>query len=207
MLVVFTTKRLLLYSLDWNTVRRIEQYSYESIREVREPTRGFFDARPQLRVDLMVEGMQRTLVLTYFQKEYLQLLGKEFSRHIGRSSGERHAVLCLTCLQPMRGDYCLHCASKLMPDWKPVWLSVLFPGLGQLKNGEMVKGLVYVVVATMLLLIGTISIRGWFFEGADLSVFDKAHVLYYVGITAPALYIANIVDAYRSSVRARKQRR
>ena len=69
----------------------------------------------------------------------------------------------------------------------------------------MQKGLVYVILATGISLIGYIYIKGWFFEGADVTLKDKA-IIFKLGIIAPVLYVSNVVDAYRSGVRARKRK-
>jgi sugar lactone lactonase YvrE len=205
-LLVFTTKRLLLYSLSWGKVTRIEQFPFESIRSIKPPKKDFLTSKPLVQITLMVNGENRDFKFYHFKEDYLRLLGEEFSRRIGKASGVPHGVLCLSCLQPMQSDSCLHCASKLTPDWTPVLLSLLFPGLGQLRNGEMQKGLVYVVLATVISLIGYIYIKGWFFEGADVTMNDKA-IIMRLGIIAPFLYVSNVIDAYRSGVRARKRQR
>ena len=205
-LLVFTTKRLLLYSLSWGKVARIEQFPFESIRTIEPPKKDFFTSKPFVQVTLMVDGEKRDFRFFHFKEDYLRLLGEEFSQRIGKASDVPHAVLCLSCMEPMQGDYCLHCASKLAPDWTSVLLSLLFPGLGQLRNGEMQKGLVYVVLATIISLIGYLSIKAWFFEGADITMRDKGHIIY-LGILAPILYVSNAIDAYRSGVRARKRQR
>ncbi len=205
-LLVFTTKRLLLYSLSWGNVARIEQFPFESIRTVEPPKKDFFTAKPFVQATLTAGGEKRDCKFYHFKEDYLRLLGEEFSRRISKASGVPHAVLCLSCLQPMQGDYCLHCASKLTPDWAPVLLSLLFPGLGQLRNGEMQKGLAYVIFAAIISLIGYIYIKGWLFEGADLTLREKGHIVY-LGIVAPVLYVSNVIDAYRSGIRARKRQR
>ena len=205
-LLVFTTKRLLLYSLSWGKVSRIEQFPFESIRTIVPLKKDFFTSKPFVQVALTAGGAKRDVRFYHFKEDYLRLLGEEFSQRIGKASGVPHAVLCLSCLQPMQGDYCLHCASKLTPEWTPVLLSLLFPGLGQLRNGEMQKGLVYVILATVISLIGYLSIKGWFFEGADVTLKDKAIILR-LGIIAPILYVSNVIDAYRSGIRARKRQR
>jgi len=205
-LLVFTTKRLLLYSLSWGNVTRIEQFPFEAIRTIEPPKKDFFTAKPFLKVTLMAGGDKRDCKFYHFKEDYLRLLGEEFSRRIGKTSGVPHAVLCMSCLQPMQGDYCLHCASKLTPDWMPVLLSLLFPGLGQLRNGQMQKGLLYVILATVISLVGYIYIKGWFFEGADVTMKDKS-IIFRLGIIAPVLYVANVIDAYRFGIRARKRQR
>jgi Ca2+/Na+ antiporter len=205
-LLVFTTKRFLLYSLSWGKVARIEQFPLESIRNIQPPKKDFLTSKPVVQVALMVDGVKRDFKFYHFKQDYLNLLGEEFSRRIGKASGVPHGVLCLSCLQPMQGDYCLHCASKLTPDWTPVLLSLLFPGLGQLRNGEMQKGLVYVILATIMSLVGYIYLKGWFFEGADITMKEKAFI-FRMGIIAPILYVSNVIDAYRSGIRARKRQR
>jgi hypothetical protein len=205
-LLVFTTKRLLYISLSWGKVVRMEQFPFESIRTVDMPKKDFFTSKPVMQVTLSAGSEKRNVKLYHFTMDYLRLLGEEFSRRVGKSSGVPHAVLCMSCLQPMQGDNCLHCANKLTPDWTPVLLSILFPGLGQLRNGEMKKGLVYVIAATVILLVGYLSIKAWFFEGADITMKQKTNIISLI-IAAPVLYISNIVDAYRSGIRSRKRQR
>ena len=205
-LLVFTTKRLLLYSLSWGKVARIEQFPFESIRSIKLPKKDFFTGKPFVEIALTAGGEKRDLKFFHFMDDYLRLLGEEFSQRIGKTSGVPRAVLCLSCLQPIQGDYCLHCASKLTSDWIPVLLALLFPGLGQLRNGELQKGLVYVIMGTIISLVGYVYLKGWFFEGADVTTKEKTIILR-MGIIAPILYVSNVIDAYRSSVRARKMQR
>jgi hypothetical protein len=204
-LLIFTTRRLLLYFLSWGKISKIEQLPFASIiRDVQPPIKSFIDGKPCLRVSIMIDGEKRDFTFYHLSEDFLRQLQEEFSTRVGKQSGIQHANLCLTCLQPMQGDYCLTCASQLTADWKPVWLSLLFPGLGQLRNGEMQKGLVYVIMATLVLLIEYVGIKGWFFEGAELTFKQKANLvkLLMIGLV---LYISNVIDAYRSSIRAKKK--
>lgn len=84
-----------------------------------------------------------------------------------------------------------------------MWLSLLCPGLGQLRNGEMQKGLVFLAITMGMLMLGYVGIRGWFFEGADISPKEKFQIAVMIAM-APVWYVANVVDAYRSSIRGRK---
>lgn len=202
-LMVFTSKRLLLYSLSWNKVAKIEQIPYLAVTRVVPPSRGNLEVLSALQVILMVEGKERTLKL-YFQKtDFLQMIGEEFQRRIGTGSSLCYALLCLSCLEPLQGGYCVRCATKLAPDRLSMWLSLLFPGLGQLRNGELQKGLVFIVFGVFALLLSYVGLKGWFVEGADLNLKDKFHIVTLV-VMAPLWYVANAVDAYRSSIRGRK---
>ncbi len=203
-LLIFTTKKLLLYFLSWGKISRIEQFPFESIKQVQPPSVGSLDLARCLKVTMTVDGDQRDLTYYHVGKDFLRLLGEEFSRRTGKASGVRHAVLCLSCLQPLQGDRCPACASTLTPDWKPVWLSLLVPGLGQLRNGEMQKGLVFIIATTIFLLVEYIGIKGWLFEGADLTLRDKTALVSFLGVGL-SLYIGNVIDAYRSSIRGRKR--
>ena len=202
-LLVFTGRRLLLYYLNWNKVARIEQFPFEAITNVKPPSRRMLEVVQNMQVTMMVEGKTQELKYYYPKADFLQLLCEEFSGRIGKGSGLPHAILCLTCRQPLQGEYCATCATKLTPDRQAMWLSFLFPGLGQMKNGELQKGLVFAILAVVFLLVGYVGIKGWFFEGADLTLKQKFNVGALV-VMAPIWYVANIIDAYRSSIRGRK---
>jgi TM2 domain-containing membrane protein YozV len=202
-LLVFTGRRVLLYHLNWNRVEKIEQIPFEAIMQVKPTSVRKFEVAQSIQVTLVTAGKKQDLKLYCQRADFLLLLAAEFSNRIGKTSGLSRAELCLTCLQPLQGDYCSRCATKLAADRQAMWLSILFPGLGQLRNGELQKGLVFAVLTIIFLLIGYIGIRGWFFEGADLTLKQKWNIGILVA-TAPIWYIANIYDAYHSSIRGRK---
>lgn len=202
-LLVFTGRRLLLYYINWNRVSKIEQIPFEAILQVKPPSGRSLKVIQSMQVTLVISGRNQELKF-YFQKaDFLLLLTAEFSNRIGKASGLSHAILCLTCRQPLQDDYCAACATKLTPDRKAMWLSLLFPGLGQMRNGELQKGLVFSILAVVFLLVGYIGIKGWFFEGADLTIKQKFNIGALIAM-APIWYVANIMDAYRSSIRGRK---
>jgi hypothetical protein len=202
-LLVFTGRRLLFYYLSWNKVAKIEQFPFEAIRNVKPPSGRMLEVVQSMQVAMMVEGKIREFKYYYPKADFLQLLCEEFSGRIGKGSGLPPAILCLTCRQPLQGEYCATCATKLAPDRQAMWLSFLFPGLGQMKNGELQKGLVFAIMAVFFLLAGYVGIKGWFFEGADLTLKQKFNLAVLVTM-APIWYVTNIIDAYRSSIRGRK---
>jgi hypothetical protein len=202
-LVVFTDRRLLHYFLNWGKVLRIEQIPFEALREVKPPSGGMFTILHSLQVTFIANGPTRTFKYYDQKVDFLQLLEREFSERLGKTSGLPQGDLCLSCLQPLQDKYCVTCATKLTPDRRAMWLSFLFPGLGQLRNGDLQKGLVFTVMTVVSLLAGYLGIKGWFFEGADLNPGQKFNIGALV-VMAPVWYVANIVDAYRSSIRGRK---
>lgn len=202
-LLVFTSRRLIHYYLDWERVARIEQVPFEAVREVKPSPAGMFGILQSLQVTFIANGPSRTLKYYAQKADFLLLLEKEFSSRIGTASGLPYASLCLSCLQPLQGEYCATCATKLTPDRRAMWLSVFFPGLGQLRNGELQKGLVFATVGVIFLLVGYLGLKGWLFEGADLSFKEKFNIGTMV-IIGPVWYAANVIDAYRSSIRGRR---
>lgn len=202
-LLLFTNKRLLLYFLRWNKVAKIEQCSYEAIAEVLPPVARMLTVMQSMQVKLIAGGEERTLKYFHPKVDFLELLSAEFSQRRGRASSASWATLCLTCRQPLQGDFCSICATTLAPDWRAMWLSLLFPGLGQLKNGELQKGLIYIILTVVCLMCSYLGIKGWFFEGADLNLKQKYDVVILTFMT-PFWYVSNVVDAYRSSIRGRK---
>ncbi len=59
-----------------------------------------------------------------------------------RSSGERLGVtvLCDTCFRPTGDSGCPVCSAGKKENWKPLILSLIYPGLGQFYNRELVRG-------------------------------------------------------------------
>ncbi len=83
-------------------------------------------------------------------------------------------------------------------------LSFIFNGLGQLYNGEIVKGLVLIFLSSislLILFIGSILIGLWMLGKIILSkVLILGLVLFFVGlISICILGIYSIVDAYRTA--------
>jgi hypothetical protein len=202
-LLIFTDKRLLVYQLNWNRVTNIEQVPFEAIMQTKLPAGRPLELVQRMEVMITVNGKHQPLTYYYFKADFLRLLCQEFEQRKGKVSGLPYTRLCLTCRQPLQDTYCVTCATRLAPNRQALWLSLLFPGLGQLRNGELQKGLVFIVMAVVFLMVGYLGIKGWFFEGADLSIRDKFN-LSALMVLAPICYVANIVDAYRSSIRGRK---
>lgn len=203
LLLVFTDKRLLQYSCSWEKFNKIEQYPYQSITKVTHPSTRLLGLVKYIAVSVLIEG--RALELAYYSPHasFLQLLSEEFSARIGRASEFAYATLCLTCRKPLQGDYCTACATKLGPNPQAMWLSLAFPGLGQLRNGELQKGLLFIILTVTSLVSGYLGIRGWFFEGADVTLQQKINLTVLM-ILAPIWYAANVVDAFKSSMRGRR---
>jgi hypothetical protein len=202
-LLVFTNRRLLSFTLSWNRVARIEQIPYAALLQVQAPAGRLLQVVQCLQVTVQVEGVSRQLKYYAPTSAFLTQLSEEFTRRIGQPGGSHYADLCLTCYAPLQGDLCAHCATHLQPDRHAMWLSLLCPGLGQLRNGEMQKGLVFLAITMGMLMLGYVGIRGWFFEGADISPKEKFQIAVMIAM-APVWYVANVVDAYRSSIRGRK---
>lgn len=202
-LLIFTDKRLMLYYVSWNRVSKIEQYPFEAISKVTPPSGGMFKLVQSMQVSVIIEGKSQELTYYYQKTDFLQLLCNEFSKRIGKASRLPYARLCLTCRKPLYGEYCATCATRQAPNLQAMWLSFFFPGLGQLRNGELQKGLLFIVFTVISLLVGYLGIKGWLFEGADLTLKQKFNVSVMI-VLAPIWYVVNIVDAYRSSIRGRK---
>jgi len=78
--------------------------------------------------------------------------------------------------------------------------SALFPGLGQVYNGEYEKGLVMFFVGLVLLILAVRLIATWLSPDETLS--GLGMFLGYLGLFGGiALYIFGVYDAYRSSLR------
>lgn len=202
-LLVFTLERLLICEMSWNKIARMRQVPYHAITGVSVTAPRSLSVLRQLKVSLTIDGKVQELELFHQKAEYLTLLAGEFTGCMGRNSGHVCAELCLTCKRPLQGQYCATCATKLAPDPLAMWLSLLFPGLGQLRNGELQKGLTFMVLTALTLLLAFVGIRGWFFEAADLTTAQKMKLSLLI-MMAPIWYLGNVMDAYKGSIKGRK---
>jgi len=73
-------------------------------------------------------------------RQLLERLQQHFEDH--RAEGERldETFICDTCLRPKSAAGCSTCTAANKDNWKPLILSLLYPGLGQFYNRELVRG-------------------------------------------------------------------
>ncbi|MCK5237373.1 MAG: hypothetical protein KAR06_10335 [Deltaproteobacteria bacterium] len=85
--------------------------------------------------------------------------------------------------------------------WAAPVLSILYPGLGQLKNGELRKGLVYISMFTLSLLPVGMMVHSYYNELAEVGTYYMKYSIMLLSFT----WAASILDALRQSYWPRKE--
>jgi len=105
-----------------------------------------------------------------------------------------YAQLCTQCFRPLAADGCSHCRQIKNNDWKPLLLSLLYPGLGQFYNREIRKGCVLSVLFTIGILSLTEPLTQILSRSSETSHAVLIQIVYFLLVMA-VLYIGAIADA------------
>jgi 6-bladed beta-propeller len=113
-----------------------------------------------------------------------------------RASGTAlgYALLCDTCYEPVGPDGCRFCQQEKKAGWKPLMLSLLYPGLGQFYNREIWKGTALSVTFSagiVMLVQPVITIMD---RSAEFTTRDVGLVLQAL-FSLLFIYVIGIVDA------------
>lgn len=144
-----------------------------------------------------------TLQLSGANRGWLECLRTYLERK--RYDGERLelAVLCDTCYRPIKGSGCPVCSATRKEDWKPLILSLLYPGLGQFYNRELIRG----TFASVLFSAGIIALTVPVIKMANRSAeFTSVHVNFVVQniVGLMFLYAVCCLDADQLGRKGRK---
>lgn len=93
------------------------------------------------------------------------------------------ALKCYSC-----GNMLTHLTRKRRSPIVAFFLSIIMPGLGQMYNAQLLKGVIYHFLGYLLLLFSSFSVICDSFQG--MIIFLCGTILYYVFIFSDAIYIA-----------------
>jgi len=110
----------------------------------------------------------------------------------GPSLGYRK--LCTTCFTPLDASGCPRCSSQRKGDWKPLLLSLLYPGMGQFYNREIFKGTVFSVLFTFGVLDLTRPLTHIMARTAEVSPESVPYLTSSV-LTLVLIYLVALADA------------
>lgn len=102
--------------------------------------------------------------------------------------------LCTKCFRPMGPDGCPHCRQAGKQNWKPLLLSLLYPGLGQFYNRELVKGCIFSVLFTSGILSLTMPVTQILDRSAETSKTTMIQIAYCL-LEMTVMYVIAIADA------------
>jgi len=202
-LILLTTRRLLM--VDFAALRPIGfcQIGYGDIAETRlEPAK--FGIRClnrvlktemfRLRLTLRPPGAAAPLSLTGVGRQIPERLQRLLDEKRSDGLALGYAVLCPRCFRPLGPEGCPHCSQARKPDWKPLLLSLLYPGLGQFYNREIMKGSVLSIFFTIDILTLTRPMTQIMNHSAETSKAVGIQIVYYLFMMG-VLYIGALADA------------
>jgi len=73
-------------------------------------------------------------------RQLLERLRQHLEEHHTDGENLDDTIICDTCLHPKNAGGCPNCTATNKDNWKPLIISLLYPGLGQFYNRELVRG-------------------------------------------------------------------
>lgn len=158
-LLLFTNRRVLVCDFTVNNAG-IRQFDYGSLAAgtIKTLKPSLFQTFTYFGLSLATDpGAASTLSLYNCDQTLLSRI-KQYLETRG-TTGETvdDAVLCDTCYQPLQGAHCTRCPER-KPNRTPVYLSLMFPGLGQFYNRELWNGTIHSAVFSIGILSMTIPV-------------------------------------------------
>jgi hypothetical protein len=108
----------------------------------------------------------------------------------------RICVHCFSSITPPE-TICPGCHHKIPSPSRAATLSMLYPGLGQLANQGLLKGILFLVISTPTLLILLRNLLTWYRGSAEVSPRTLLTLL----VVFVAIWISSVVDAYYTAKR------
>lgn len=210
-LVLGTNKRLLIFDLSVR-LRGIRQVGYgalaglelgPAVTSSRLVGRLLNNHLFSMTLKPVAQADTITLQLSGTNKDWLERLRSYLERK--RHGGERLelAVLCDTCYRPIKESGCPVCSATRKEDWKPLILSLIYPGLGQFYNREFIRG----TFASALFSAGIIALTIPVIKMVNRSAeFTSVHVNFVVQNIAGLLFLYAVccLDADQLGRKGRK---
>lgn len=104
------------------------------------------------------------------------------------------AALCPTCFSSLDAAGCPNCRTNKKQDWKPLLLSLLYPGLGQFYNREIKKGCLISIGFTSGVLALTMPVTKIVDRSAEILPGDMALISYSL-LMSLVIYAVALADA------------
>lgn len=143
-LLMFTNRRVLVCDYTVNNAG-IRQFDYGSLAAgtIKALKPSAYLPFTYFGLSLSTEsGAASTLSLYNCDESLLGRIKQYLETRSTTEESVADAVLCDTCYQPLQGAHCPRCPERKR-NRTPAFLSLLFPGLGQLYNRELWNGAIY----------------------------------------------------------------
>lgn len=121
---------------------------------------------------------------------------------LDEASAPSHSIdRCAKCGEMVEKMPCPECKISEAWIWKPAVLSAIFPGLGQLYNGEFGKGIALLVYFSMLAIYSMNPIMAKVYRTSEVSMTE----LWQLFITAAFVWLFSLVDAVFMAMRRKNK--
>ncbi|OGU17413.1 MAG: hypothetical protein A2076_04535 [Geobacteraceae bacterium GWC2_53_11] len=203
-LLLFTNRRVLVcdYTVNNAGIRQLD-YGSLAARTIKTLKPSAYLPFTYFGLSLATESGTASILSLYNCDE--SLLGRIKQYLETRSTTEESvadAVLCDTCYQPLQGAHCTCCPERKR-NRTPVFLSLLFPGLGQFYNRELWNGAVYSAVFSAGILSMTMPVTKMLDRSAETGSTGYNWLLQSCGWLL-FLYVTSAIDAGLVANKGRK---
>lgn len=190
--LIATKNRFILFSMNrfFTHIMNIQEVLFSSINRLSISRRTFANKIRLARVRFIfsLKGLSKDFVIKF--QDYntaKQLLEIAETPSTGRAAGvpviQSRCKTCCSVLD-LQGN-CPSCGVKAVSMWKPVLLSVLLPGLGQLYHRDLFKGCLFIIIygLSIIFLMGPVTALVHRFAAVDMiDLAERIGIVFFVWI-------------------------
>jgi len=182
--LVATDNRFLLFpmSLNFTNIMAIQEVSFHSINRASQSRRTIATRTGLTRARFVFSlyGLSKDFVLNFQDYNTAQQL-----LEMAEAPGEARAAdepdirsRCKTCCSVLDVQgRCPSCGIREQSMWKPILLSVLLPGLGQIYNGEFSKGCLFIIIYGLLIISLIVPVTALVHRFAAVDMIDLTELI------------------------------
>jgi hypothetical protein len=148
----------------------------------------------RIRLDLKAGAGMSSLQFIGSDRSLLEQIKGLLESKFRHAAALGFAALCPTCFSPLDAAGCPNCRTNKKQDWKPLLLSLLYPGLGQFYNREIKKGCLISIGFTSGVLALTMPVTKILDRSAEIMPGDMTMISYSL-LMSLALYAVALADA------------
>ncbi len=148
----------------------------------------------RIRLDLKAGAGMPSLQFIGSDRALLEQIKGLLESKFHQAAALGFSVLCPTCFSPLDAAGCPNCRTSKKQDWKPLLLSLLYPGLGQFYNREIKKGCLISIGFTSGVLALTMPVTKILDRSAEIMPGDMTMISYSL-LTTLVLYAVALADA------------
>jgi hypothetical protein len=207
--LVATDTRFLLFSMSrfFTHIMNIQEVFFRSINRASMSRRTIANKARLTRVRFIfsLKGLSKDFVLKFHDyntaKQLLEMA--ETSREAQATDAPAIQSRCKTCCSVLdfQGN-CPSCGVRAVSMWKPILLSVLLPGLGQLYQRGLLKGCLFIIAYGLLIIFLLKPVTTLVHRFAAVDMIDLAWRIF----TAFFVWTISLIDTVRIAYKNRYRR-